>query len=355
MLGIPLLLVAWALSPLVIDVLGGNVGFDVERLATEYFRYRILFIPASYAAFTMDSVYRATGVTKPVLVGNTSAAMLNVLLDPPLIYGYGPFPMLGITGAAIASGTSMVAGFLLLYVMHPVTGLRFKPYLPRRSGLSVLRVGFPAMVERLVFVGGNAAYIGVVARCGEQALAAHTIGIRVESIAFLPLFSLSTASSAMVGNKVGAGDMDGAKRVGWEVTKLSSLLGLLVAVVIIVVSPVVPRIFTDDPHVAWLSMVYLVIAAMTEPALGVVMNMAASIRGAGDTTTPTIVNLSLLYLLRVLPAPFLASLAPLGICVLGAWLAMGLDVSGRAVVFSLLYRRRFHRMARRLVSGPEAP
>ena len=346
-LAVPVALAGVAAGRWLMRILGGEEL--VIELGYDYLVYRLLGLPLLYAAFTLDAVYRAVGITKPVLQATAAATALNVLLDPVLIFGLGPAPRMGVAGAGLASSIAAGLNLSILYARQGVLPAGVKPLAPSALSLEAVKIGLPALVERAAFVGGNLAYIGSVARCGTDALAAHTIGVRIESLAFLPMFSIATAGGALVGQELGAGRMGEAKRVGWEVAKGNLLFGALVGAALIAMAPYATRAFTDTARVAWLAVVYLVIAGVTEPPLGMAMSMAQAIRNAGNTLVPTLINLASLYTLRVIPAYILPAYMPQGLCVLGAWLAMGIDVTGRGAILGLVYRRWFEILARRIV------
>ncbi|BAN90581.1 MATE family efflux transporter [Aeropyrum camini] len=321
---------------------------EVEQLAWSYLSVSLLTVAIHYLTILYDAVFRALGKTMPILYSSGVFTLANTILDPILIYGHLGAPALGVEGAAWASVAASLLGLLVLVHLSRYLDLSLRPLKPSSVSRSILSLGFPSMVERVVFVVGNVVYLGSVSRCGAEALAAHTIGVRIESLAFLPLFSIATASGVMVGWEVGAGKIAESKSTGWELIKLSSLVGLAVGVALAVGGWLVTPVFTSDPEVAWLSAVYLVIAGLTEPLLGVVMVAGQIIRNAGDTRTPTLVNLGSLYLLRVIPAYLLPGLMPPGLCVLGAWLAMAVDILGRAAVIVIIYLRYYTRLARRV-------
>ena len=348
LLSLPLLALAWHYTPLMVDAIAGPETSPATRgMAIDYFRARLLGLPFTYSALALDAAYRGYGRTRPVLYSSLAYASFNAVLDPILIYGYLGAPALGVVGAGIASAAATVVyASSLLALAHRALGYTPTPRVPGRLAFLMARVGAPALVERLVFVGGNLAYLGVVARCGDAALAAHTIGVRIESLAFLPIFSIGEAAATLAGQAVGRGDVEAARRAGVEVAKLDFLAGVATGALIAGLSGVLPHAFTSDPAVLDLARLYLLIAAFTEPFFGVAISLTMAIRGAGNTTVPTIINLASLYTLRVLPASILPRyFEP---CVLGAWTAMALDMVGRAVLSALVYRW-FHRLARRLV------
>ncbi len=347
LIAIPIGIVGYVYAGDMLELLNARGGVLEE--ATGYFRVRALGLPIVYAYMVYDAAYRASGYTKPVLKATLVGVVVNIILDPILILGLGPAPAMGVTGAALASVIASLGNLVVLHLESGKLGFKVTPRRPGAWAFKSARIGFPSMVERIVFVLGNVVYVGSVASCGDRALAAHTIGVRIESLAFLPMFSLSTAAGTLVGQEVGKGDFSEARRIGWELGKASIFFGGLVGGLLIAGSQFAPSLFTDSRDVAWLAGIYLIIAGLTEPALGVEMTIAQVIRGAGNTTVPTIINLASLYILRVIPAYILPSYMPNNLCVLGAWLAMAIDVFGRGIMFSIIYKRYFTRLAKRLV------
>ncbi len=333
------------------EFLGLLGGWDPATvpLASDYFRVRVLVLPLVAVTMTISAAFRAVGMTKPVMVATVSGALVNIVLDPLLIFGLGPFPRLGIVGAAVASAAAFVVDFALHVAFTRILPFPVRLAVPGLGALKAARVGLPPTVERTVFALGNMVYIAVISRCGRDFLAAHTIGVRIEAFAYLPAFAMSVAASSMVGQETGRRDIGLAKRVGWEVAKGTTIFMVLAGLLLAALSPVAPQVFTDTPRILWLSMIYLVLAAISEPSLGLVMALAGSIRGAGNTLVPTVVNLASLYLFRVVPAVLLPRLMPPGLCAVGAWIAMDIDLFARSAIFLVLYRRGFERLARVLV------
>ena len=351
LLSLPVVAAMWAASPGILGFLGGpRVGRKTILLAIDYYRARLIGVPFAYAGLVLGAVYRAVGRTKPVMVSTTIAAVANAILDPLLIFGLASLPRLGVAGAGYASAAAALIDASTLWLLSKKTiGFQVTPKPPGSLAFQGARIGLPAFIERLAFVTGNMAYIGAVSRCGEKALAAHTIGVRIESLAFLPLFSISEAAAAIAGQETGAERIREAKKAGWQVALLNGAAGIVTMAAIILLSGLLPRAFTSDPQVVRLARLYLIIAALTEPPFGMVLSLGMAIRGAGNTIVPTIVNLTGLYLLRVVPASILPGHMPPGLCVLGAWLAMAIDVSGRSIIMAVIYVKYFEKIARKVV------
>lgn len=348
-LTLPMTLLGYRFSSELMSILGGDVGVNVLTLSSKYFSIRVFGLPVLAAIMTLGATYRAVGLTRPVMIATVAGAALNIVLDPILIFGLGPFPKLGIEGAAWATVISFLLDLALHFAFLPILPFKVKVSVPKRQALKAGRVGLPPTVERLAFSLGNMAYISVIARCGKEALAAHTIGIRIESFAFLPAFALSVAASSLVGQEVGRREVLKAKEVGWEVSKFTAFFMAFAGGVVVLISPFAPRVFTSTPSILWLSTIYLILAGVSEPPLGLIMGLAGSIRGAGNTLVPTVMNLLGLYLFRVLPAFTLPRIMPPGMCVVGAWISMDLDLFMRAIMFLLLYKKKFEKLARLLV------
>ena len=347
--GIPVALAAWAAAPHAVEVLSGpRVSPEVKELAVEYFRARLWGVPLTYAAMSMGAVYRGFGVTGPVLRATILYTIANAVLDPVLIFGLAGAPRLGVAGAGYASSiANAVYAIALAAQARASIGMSLGPAVPGRLAARAAALGVPVLLERVVFVAGNLTYLRAVASCGDAALAAHTVGVRVESLAFLPLLSIAEAAAAIVGQEVGAGKLAEAKRSGFEVAKLNFAAGVAAAAVLVALSPWLPAAFTDDPAVRDLARVYLVLAAASEPPFAGAVTMLMALRGAGNTLVPTLVNLGSLYGVRVPVAYTLPGIT--GLCAPAAWSSMIVDMAARLVLSALIYSRLFERLARRVV------
>jgi len=320
---------------------------EVSILATDYFIARAIGFPFAFILFVLDAIYRASEKNREILVSAVIVSVTNTILDPILIFllGY------GVTGAGLATTMSYIPGLIYLsYNSRHRLGFSLALFLPRENTKLVLRVGFPAMAERLLFSMGHSLYLAIVARCGEIALAAHTIGVRIEALAFLPAFALSTYSASIVGQKIGARYLEDAEREGWEVTKASSFLMSIIGLLLAVFSPLIPLIFGVSREVADLATTYILLAAISEPLLGIVMVLGGAIRGAGNTKIPSVLNVAGFYIFRVMPSYILLVASLEGsLCPISLWIVMDVDLLLRSLLFIYVYRKYFRKIARVLV------
>ncbi len=336
---------AYTIAEPLILLVGGRTERAFVELAASYFRVRILGLPILATALIMDSAVRAVGATRLSMVAVLSSAMLNIVLDPILIFGLLGAPAMGVAGAALATVLSIAymipVELLFLKKLGLLPIVKLRTLYVRR----VIEVGGPAALERLVFALGNNAYIAFISRCGESALAAHQIGLRIESFIYMPGFAFSIAASALVGQRIGAGDIDGGKRVGFEAAKLAVIIMAVLGVALAIAAPIVVKPFATSEEVAKLASIYLILAGLSEPGLALAMTISGAIRGGGNTVVPLIINAVGLYLFRVIPAALLTKI--LG--AVGAWLAMFVDVYLRGAIFLIVYIKKFERITRRVV------
>lgn len=335
-----------ALEPeYMIVLLAGEREVEAVLEGASYLRIRAAGLPLMAIAMCFDASLRAVGATKYSMIAMVSGVLLNVVLDPIMIFGLAGFPRMGVAGAALATVVSIAYTIPITMVFLKRVDLLPALGFDKKILSRLLEVGVPATIERLIFSLGNTLYVAVIARCGVIAMAAHQIGIRVESLIFMPGFAFSIAAASLVGQFVGAGEYSSAKRVGYEVAKIALAYMTLLGVAVALFSQIIVCPFSSDEDVLALSAVYLVLAGISEPGLALSMAIGGAIRGAGNTVVPMIVNAACLYLVRV--APSLLLTRELG--VIGAWIAMAADVYVRGLLLLVVYSRFYGRLVKRLV------
>ncbi len=330
--------------PDLIALIGGGAP-ELTRLAVKYFSIRILGLPIIAAVMVMDSGVRAVGATKFSMAANITSVAMNAVLDPILIFGLFGLPEMGVGGAALATVISIT--YMVPVEAYFLRRLSLTPSL--RRSFSVLRkilwLGGPAAVERLVFAVGSNIYIALISRCGATALAAHQVGVRIESIIYMPGFAFSVAAASLVGRELGAGNVSKGEAYGREAVRMGVTLMTALGVFVALTAKYLAAPFSSTQEVAELASIYLILAGLSEPGLALAMASAGAIRGAGNTVVPMIINIAGLYLVRIIPAAILTHV--LG--VVGAWLAMFTDVWVRGVVMYSLLRMGFRSLAKKVV------
>jgi putative MATE family efflux protein len=292
--------------------------------------------------FLINAIFRGAGDAAIAMRVLWLANIINILLGPCLIFGLGPFPQLGVTGAAVA--TTIGRGTGVLYQFYRLS--RGDARIAIRREHVALKPAIMANLVRLSGSGtfqvlvGTASYIGlvrIVSSFGSAALAGYTIAIRLVIFCLLPSWGLSNAAATMVGQSLGAGKPDRAERAVWIAGGYNMLvLGAVGVLFIIFANPIV-GLFTHDPTAAPTGV--LALRTMSYGflfyALGMVLTQ--SFNGAGDTWTPTWINLACFWLWEIPLAYFLARVAGLG--PFGVFLAITIGYSTLALVSAVLFRQ----------------
>ncbi len=270
------------------------------------------------------------------------ANAINLVLDPCLIFGLGPFPRLGVTGAAVATTTGRAIGALfalsrLLRRDGRITVTRHDFTLDLPAMWRLLRLSASGVFQ--VFVG-TASWIGLVrimSRFGSTALAGYTIGIRIIIFAILPSWGLSNAAATMVGQALGARRPERAARAVWLTAFYDCCVLTAVGLIFVVAGRPIVSLFTDDPAVRAIATNCLRIVAAGFPFYAYGMVVTQSFNGAGDTWTPTWLNLVIFWLWEIPLAYVLATAAGLGPT--GVFIAVAVAFSTLAIASVFLFRR----------------
>ena len=292
--------------------------------------------------FLLNATLRSSGDAAAAMRVLWLANAINIVLCPTLVLGLGPVPALGIKGAAIATtiGRSIGAVFALSRLFKPGSRVElharhfaFDPALIVR----VIRLSSAATIQ--VFIG-MASWIGLVrilAGFGSAALAGYTIGIRIVIFALLPSAGLANAAATMVGQALGARKPARAEQVVWTAGRYGMWFLGTVGAAFVLLAPSIVAIFTSDPAVATYATRTLRTIALGFPFYAYGMVFTQSFNGAGDTRTPTYINLFVFWLFEIPLAWLLAG--PLDFGPQGVFTAATVAFCTLAVVSALLFRR----------------
>src|SRR4029079_11919199 len=246
--------------------------------------------------FMINAIFRGAGDAAIAMRTLWLANWINILLGPCLIFGLGPFPKLGIVGAAIATNMGRGSGaiFALSRLFRP--GVRFdinRHHLKFEPSIMWRLVRLSATGTFQVFIG-MASWIGlvrIISSFGSNAVAGYTFGIRVILFALLPSWGMSNAAATMVGQALGAKNPDRAERAVWRAGFYNMIFLGLIGLAFILFAPQIIWFYTDDPDVAKYGVDCLRIVAYGFLFYAYGMVLGQSFNGAGDAWTPTIINL----------------------------------------------------------------
>lgn len=292
--------------------------------------------------FLINAIFRGAGdaaiAMRALWIGN----LINLVLDPCLIFGWGPFPELGVTGSAIA--TTIGRGAAVIYQFSKLSGgasrvpVRFDRMIPNFGLMkSLLGISLGGMFQFLVATAAWMLLMRIVGLFGAAAQAGYTIAIRIILVTLLPSWGMSNAAATLVGQNLGAQKPERAEKSVWLAGHSNAVFLTAVAVIFIVFSEFLIRIFTQDQTVIPYGVNALRYISYGYIFYGYGMVMAAAFNGAGDTYTPTVMNLVCFWLIQIPLAYTLAKWT--GLETKGIFLAITVAESLLAVIAMLAFRR----------------
>ena len=261
--------------------------------------------------FLNNAIFRGTGDAAIAMRLLWVSNILNLILDPILIFGLGPIPHMGVTGAALATFTGRGIGVLYqFYRLFRGTERLCILACHLRLNLTVmwrlLRVSITGILQFLIGQASWIALVRIVSLFGAPALAAYTIAIRIVIFAILPSWGLSNAAATLVGQNLGAGHADRARNAVWRTGLWNMIFLGSVGLIFIAFAPSIIHLFTSDPEVLRTAVPCLRIFSCGNIAFAYGMVLMAAFNGSGDTLTPTYVNLFGFWVLEIPLAWFLA-------------------------------------------------
>jgi putative MATE family efflux protein len=291
--------------------------------------------------FMINAIFRGAGDAAIAMRVLWLANAINIVLGPCFIFGLGPFPKLGIVGAAVATNIGRGTGALFALSKLVRAGGRFeikRHHLRLEPAIMMRLMRLSATGTFQVFIG-MASWIGLVrtiSSFGTDAVAGYIIGIRVILFALLPSWGMSNAAATMVGQALGAGKPDRAERAVWKAGFYNLIFLGSVGLIFVLFARHIIRLFTTDPDVVPYGVDCLRIVAYGFLFYAYGMVLTQSFNGAGDTWTPTIINLFVFWLWE-LPLAYVLAIV-FGIGPRGVFLAIMIAFSTLAIVSALVFR-----------------
>jgi putative MATE family efflux protein len=284
---------------------------SVVAVGSGYARIALGGCGAIIMLFLNNAIFRGAGDAAIAMRLLWVSNILNLILDPCLIFGLGPFPKMGVTGAALAtfSGRSIGVLYQFYRLLHGTERIHV---LGRhlRLNLTVLwRLLRVSLTGILQFTIANASWIGlvrIISLFGAAAVAGYTVAIRIVIFFILPSWGLSNAAATLVGQNLGAGRPDRAEKAVWRTGFYNMIFLGAVGVFFFVFATPVLRLFLNDPAVISVGATALRIFSCGNIAYAYVMVLLQAFNGAGDTITPTYVNFFGFWVLEIPLAWFLA-------------------------------------------------
>jgi putative MATE family efflux protein len=317
-----------------------NVPQEVAALGHEYLSTWLLGGPLVFGFFAIEATFRAAGDTRTPMRLLVTSVLLSLTLDPLLIAGIGPFPRLGVEGAALASVMVRGGGFLIGVVIALRRGLLPLRAPDWRSIPTLLRIGAPMSLAGVLL---SFIYIWLTrftAQFGTPALAALGVGHKVEGLGFIAISGLGLSAAALVGQNLGAGQEERAR----QGVRLTILYCLVVTVPTALAFVLIPErlvaMFTTDPGVIEDGSLYLRIIAFAQIGQTFEIVFEGALAGAGYTFWPMLIG-TVFTALRIPLAAWWSR--PLGL--FGIWLALSLTAISRGIANTYFWLRGTWRLS----------
>lgn len=261
--------------------------------------------------FVINAIFRGAGDAAVAMWVLGIANLINIILDPILIFGWGPIPAMGIEGAAIATNIGRGIGVLMQLWLLFKGGKQIRLsmaqlYLDTKIMLNILKTSLGGIGQMIISMTSWIFLMRILADIGSEAIAGTTITIRIMMFAMMPAWGLSNAAATLVGQNLGAGNPDRAEATIWKVGVYNMIYLIGISFLFFFFNKELVGIFTDDIQVIAIGAEWLQILSYSFFVYGWWMVSVQAFNGAGDTKTPTKINLVFFWLIQIPLSYFLA-------------------------------------------------
>jgi putative MATE family efflux protein len=290
--------IGFFLSPIIIHLMGGSG--DLFLYANQYLRIMFLGSFSHFMLFAFTAIKHGQGDMKTPMKLNVLAVLTNIILDPIFMFTLG----LGVPGAAIATVLSRIifSGYGIYYLIFKDDGLPidFNQFKFNKTVIGKLfSVGMPTALGQSMTSIGFAVLMVFIISFGEDILAAFAIGNRISSLVFLPAMGIGTAISTIVGQNLGADNIDRVKETVKKSLLVTTLITVIAGTSLFFISENLVRIFTDDPYILKECTAYMRLTLMTLPLMGFYQVFIGVFIGSGHTIQSMFIMIGRLWLLRI--------------------------------------------------------
>ncbi|MGJ0845788.1 putative efflux protein, MATE family [Tissierella praeacuta DSM 18095] len=311
-----------------------TIQLAIDYLVIIAFGFLFHFINPIYSA-----IFNASGNSITPFIINTMGLITNIILDPILIFGVGPFPKLGIKGAAVATIVAQIVVTSIYILVSRKNKELFSHLhlfkLPKLDYLKrILKLGFPAFLQSGVHASISMVLTKILAKWGSTPVAVQSVGSQIESISWMTAEGFSTAISAFVGQNYGAENYDRVKEGYYAGLKIVGTIGIFATVLLIFFGEPIFRIFTPNDAIAISQgVVYLKILGLSQFFITIEIASAGAFNGIGRTQIPAIIGI-ILNALRI-PGALILSSTVLGMT--GVWWSMSISTVFKGIILTSLF------------------
>jgi putative MATE family efflux protein len=299
-------------------------------------------VPFMFMFFIFSALLRGYGDTKTPMKFMIFSSILNIVLDPFIIFGIGFFPTLGVEGAAYATifsrAVAGIAGIYLLFTGKKGLTLKIKYLKPDFTVLKkIIVIGFPSAAEQSIVALGMTLLMSIVSQFGTMVVAAYGIGSKILSVVMLPSRGLATATTTMVGQNLGAENIKRAESSAWKSTGIIFVTLTLLSVISNLFPRAIIGVFNTNPEVIEIGVSFLRVVGFSFGFLGIRFVIGGSFRGAGNTVVAMVLAIIALWGLRLPLAQILSFNLDFGTS--GIWWGMFLSNFLTAIIAMFWFKR----------------
>lgn len=312
---------------------------EAQTAALSYTKIACGLIVFSFLTLTMTGLYTAQGDSKTPFLANLIGLVTNMILDPVLILGPGPFPKLGVVGAAIATVTAqaivmmmMILGVIIQKKENVLKGIRLTAKIPKEYLGGLCRIGIPTAIQGMAYCAISMVLTRMVSAYGAEAVATQRVGGQIESISWNTADGFAAALNAFIAQNYGAGKMDRVRK-GYRASLWTvGIWGLLISFVFICFPKAITDIFFHEPKAVATAVGYLVIIGFSEAFMCVELTTVGALSGLGRTRLCSIISIAFTSA-RIPLAIILGGLIGLS----GIWWALSITSIIKGIIFTCTF------------------
>ena len=312
---------------------------EAQTAALSYTKIACGLIVFSFLTLTMTGLYTAQGDSKTPFLANLIGLVTNMILDPVLILGPGPFPKLGVVGAAIATVTAqaivmmmMIFGVIIQKKENVLKGISLTAKIPKEYLSGICRIGIPTAIQGMAYCAISMVLTRMVSAYGAEAVATQRVGGQIESISWNTADGFAAALNAFIAQNYGAGKMDRVRK-GYRASLWTvGIWGLLISFVFICFPQAIADIFFHEPKAVATAVGYLVIIGFSEAFMCVELTTVGALSGLGRTRLCSIISIAFTSA-RIPLAIILGGLIGLS----GIWWALSITSIIKGIIFTCTF------------------
>ena len=312
---------------------------EAQTAALSYTKIACGLIVFSFLTLTMTGLYTAQGDSKTPFLANLIGLVTNMILDPVLILGPGPFPKLGVVGAAIATVTAqaivmmmMILGVIIQKKENVLKGIRLTAKIPKEYLGGLCRIGVPTAIQGMAYCAISMVLTRMVSAYGAEAVATQRVGGQIESISWNTADGFAAALNAFIAQNYGAGKMERVRK-GYRASLWTvGIWGLLISFVFICFPQAIADIFFHEPKAVATAVGYLVIIGFSEAFMCVELTTVGALSGLGRTRLCSIISITFTSA-RIPLAIILGGLIGLS----GIWWALSITSIIKGIIFTCTF------------------